>query len=263
MKKFFILIVIISLSFSCKIKQNRQIKYEMIAKSQLYDSIINANSIYNSLLLKFNVKFEHQKEKVSFKGIAKIRKDSVIIISFFAMLNIEAVKLKFTKDSLIIINRLQSNVKAGSYKYLKKAFNINFNYNDLQSILTNSFFVYPHTKSEKSEFVNIFNFTKDTTNISIYRKLPNSGENVIKLNKNNFKISDYLISYITENRFIKLQYINNYSDEFNELPKKVNISHKSKNKLTSINITYKKIYKNKKLRYTFNIPKNYEIMKYE
>jgi len=258
-----IIIILLSLFFSCKTKQKNNTKQEQLAKTKLYDNAVKANVDYKSLFIKFTVKYKNSKNSMGLKGTAKIRKDSVIIVSLIAVLGIEAARLKFTKDSLFIIDRLNGKVKKGSYKYLKKTFNIDFNYNDLQSVLTNNFFIFPHSKSDKEEFIKNFKFTKDSINTSVYRKLPNSIENIIKLKKNSYKISDYLISDVPQNRLIKLKYEDIYSNEMKGLPKKIYILSSNNKKITNINLTYRKISKNKQLRYTFKIPKNYKIKKYE
>ena len=262
-KYFIVFALILSLSFSCKIKQNKLKKLELLEKSKLYNNSVKANIDYKSLLVKFNLKYEFQNKSMALKGSAKIKKDSVIIISVIAMLGIEAAKLKFTKDSIFILDKFNGQLKKGSYKFLKKTFNINFNYNDLQNILTNSFFIYPHAKSNKDEFLNNFTYVKDSSKILVNRKLPSYIENNIEFNNFNYKISEYLISDKSYNRFIKLKYENTYSDELKNLPKKLIIFSNNNNKETKIYLNYKKIYRNKQLKYTFTIPKNYKIIKYE
>ena len=262
-KYLLLIILLISISFSCKNKQRNLKNREKLEMSKIYDESMNSNIDYKSLLIKFNLKYKNSNKSLGLKGSVKIRKDSVIIVSLIAVLGIEAARIQFTKDSLFIIDRLNSKVTKGSYKYLKKTFNIDLNYNDLQSILTNDFFIYPHAESEKHEFMNNFKFNKDTTDYSVYRKLPNSIENLVKIRKNNFKIIDYLISDISQNRSLKLKYTGIFSDEIKNLPKKLNISSTNKNIITNINLTYRKININKKLRYSFNIPASYKTIIYK
>ena len=261
-KYIVIVVFLLSLTFSCKTKKGNLIKIEKLEMSKLYDNGINSNINYESLLIKFNLKYNNSKKSIGLKGTAKIRKDSVIIVSLIAVLGIEAAKIKFTKDSLYIIDRLNSTVKKGNYQYLKKTFNIDLNYSDLQSILTNDFFVYPRAEFDKQEFVNNFKFRKDTNYYAVYRKLPNSVENLLKIDKNDFKITDYLISDIAQNRSLKIKYIDKFSKEISKIAKKVNISSTSMNKITNINLTYNKLTINKKLRYSFKIPSNYKLKVY-
>ncbi|MBN1253007.1 MAG: DUF4292 domain-containing protein, partial [Bacteroidales bacterium] len=252
--KYLAIIVLIFVINSCKIKNIDN--NETLEMSKLYEKLQKSNLKYNTLSIKFNTRFDNSEKSLGLKGTVKIKKDSVIIVSLIAVLGIEAAKLKFTKDSLFIIDRLNSEVKSGNYEYLKKTFKVDLTYNDLQSILTNYFFVYPHSEQDKNEFINNFKFRKDSIFHSVYRKMPNSIENLINIENENYKILDYFIFDIAQSRSLKIQYEGNFSKEIQNLPKKISINSDNSNKLTSVELIYTKVSVDKELNFSFNIPEN-------
>ncbi|MDE1193444.1 MAG: DUF4292 domain-containing protein [Arachidicoccus sp.] len=84
-----------------------------------------------------------------------IKEDSVIWISITAILGIEAVRVKITPDSLIIMNKLKHTVSRRSINFIQEFLKVPLGFNDLQDIiLGNSIFMqgditsYKHTRNQ-------------------------------------------------------------------------------------------------------------------
>ena len=65
----------------------------------------------------------------------RIRQDSVIWISVFAVLGIEAARIHLTPDSVKLINRLNSTYFTGEVKELTKRYNLHLSFYEIQNVL--------------------------------------------------------------------------------------------------------------------------------
>ena len=83
------------------------------------------------------------KQKRSFKGSFVVQKDSQIVVSIYALMGIELVRAKLTKDEVIIIDKHNKKVFKTDYLYFKRNFGIELSFNVIQSLITNSLFLYP------------------------------------------------------------------------------------------------------------------------
>lgn len=80
----------------------------------------------------------------------KIIKDNIIQLSIRApFINMEVFRVNLTPDSIVIIDRLNKQYSAENFKKLTEQKKIQFNYNNLQSLLTNSLFIPGKTKVTK------------------------------------------------------------------------------------------------------------------
>jgi hypothetical protein len=259
-KKYIPLLLIISiLSFSCKTK--KKLEQKRISEiSEIYSNISKQYTDYNTLLIKASTKFDDGKKKLNLKSTIKIIKDSVIIISLSPGLGIEAARIKFTRDSIFMLDRLASKVSMGSYKFVEKKYKIYVSYNDVQSILTNELFIFPIKKgiTVKDELLNSFTIKQKENSIDFYRKTIEQIENLISVNAQTYKIEKYIISDVKNKQNVQVQYKDVYSDEFKNMPKSISVLSSADGKFIKINLNYTKVVKNKKLNFSFKIPSKYE-----
>ncbi len=259
-KIVYILLIISTLLLSCKTKK-KLTKLESAEKLQIYNGIVSKYIDYQSLLIKSSVKFESSKKKLNLKATVKILKDSLIIISLSPGLGIEVARIKFTNDSIFILDRLSSQLTRGDYQYISKNYKIDIGYADIQSILTNELFIYPREYgSLQDEFVTGFRFGTGDNKLDMYRKTKNSVENLVSVDEQTNAIKKYIINDIPQNRNLRISFEDNYSEQFNNVPKKVFITSSVDGKYNKINLHYTKVTKNKKLNFSFNIPSKYKII---
>src|SRR5208283_696073 len=90
----------------------------------------------NWLIAKFSADYKNKGQKNSFNGQIRIRKDSVIWVSFSPALGIEVFRMMLTQDSVKFINRMNNTYFAGDYNYVNQYLNTNIDYDILQSFLT-------------------------------------------------------------------------------------------------------------------------------
>lgn len=262
--KYFIILLITSLLFvSCKTKHKLEQK-RLSEISDIYSNIKKQYIDFNTLLIKASTKFDNGKKKLNLKGTVKIIKDSLIIVSLSPGLGIEAARIKFTKDSIFILDRLSSKVTMGSYKFIEKNYKIYVSFNDVQSILINELFIFPIEKgvSIKNELLNSFTVKQKEHSMDFYRKTTGHIENLISVNAESYKIEKYIINDVANNRNVQLKYEDNFSEDFNNLPKRISLLSSSVNTYLKLNLNYTKVIKNKKLNFSFKIPSKYEKIVY-
>ncbi|MCF6239779.1 MAG: DUF4292 domain-containing protein [Bacteroidales bacterium] len=262
--KFISIVLLISiLAISCKTTKN--LRKEQASKlSAVYDSISMNYFDYRTLYIKSSVKYKKDKKSLKLKTSIKILKDSLIIASLSPGLGIEAARIKFTKDSVFIMDRLSSHLTKTAYKYLADSLNISVDYADIQNILTNRLFIYPKDKTMdlKIQFVNNYIFKKQISDIEVYRKTLSNIEQLIVIDPNDYHIKESKVNEIDNKRFMTIKFLGLFSDEFNNLPKSISILSFSDNKYTNINIDYLKVQKDKELRFSFKIPSKYDVSVY-
>ncbi len=106
----------------------------------LKDNEINYNQLY---LKKVGFTLDDGDQKRSFKGSFVIKKDSVIIVSIYALMGIELIRAQLTKDSVIIVDKHNKFVYNTDYSYFENKFGVDITFDIIQSIISNQLFIYP------------------------------------------------------------------------------------------------------------------------
>ncbi len=116
-------------------------------KANVTDSFAEAEQIINSIKknkidfktfsAKIKVQYEDQKGKQpDFNAFVRMYNDSVIWISINAtFLSIEAFRILITKDSIIVLNKLDKQVEYHNFKYIENIAQIPLNFSMLQDLI--------------------------------------------------------------------------------------------------------------------------------
>jgi len=216
---------------------------------------------YNTLYIKSSVKYKSEKKSLKLKSSIKIKKDSLIIVSLSPGLGIEAARIKFTKDSIYIMDRLSSHLTKASYKYLLDSMNIAVDFFDIQSILSNELFIYPKDKSQslQKQFVYNYQIKAQSPDIQFYRKTVSNIEQLIFVDASDYHIKQSIINEVDKQRNLKISFDDLFSDEFKTIPKSISIVSLSEGKYSTIDLNYTKVVKNKELSFSFRVPSKYKI----
>ncbi len=263
---FFIIIVLFStVFFSCKTLKHKKaaVVVSGMTAERLYDSIMHNEFDFKTLSAKFSTKFKTDKSSMSLKGNLKIIKDSVIWISLSPGFGIEAARLICTRDSVFLIERLKKQVTKAKYDIFSKKMKLAVDYNSFESMLTNRFFVFPNVKDLKTAFSKEFNYSDDNEVITINRTNKDLINNLIKISKNNFIVSNCLINDVKNKRNLNITYKTGSFEGVKNFPEDVDIkSVAGKNSLTA-NLHYKKVVINNDLRISYNVPSSYKLIRGE
>jgi hypothetical protein len=135
-------ICILLFAVSCKVAFVGGGKSENFRPAKLYRNLVENQFEYKNMTLKFSAKMFFGEEKQEFSGIIRLQKDKAIWISLRSY-NIEGARVLITEDSVKFLNRLEKTFYTGDFEFLRSRFDMDMDYNMLQSIITNAFFFYP------------------------------------------------------------------------------------------------------------------------
>ena len=100
------------------------------------------------------INYNNGKQKVNATANIRMRKDSIIWMSF-SKLGIEGVRLKVDQDSIYILDRLQKRYSKRSFAQVSKELNVELDYNLLESVILGNL-IYPYSKeklAKEDEFI--------------------------------------------------------------------------------------------------------------
>lgn len=256
-------LLVIFLASACKtLKNKNRGQKKLLSLEQVYDSVYKYQYDYTTLSAKCNVKFKNESKNISLKGNLRIHKDSIIWISLSPGLGIEAVRLKCTKDSVFLLDRINKSITRGKYDYIKKLWKIDVDYFSLQNILTNRFFIYPTVTNEKNDFSRQFSLKSDTSLINVYRKTDKAVENLLKITYTDFYISTYLINDVPNARSLKIDFEKGNFDNANRFPSKVDIASVNAGKNLQLDLNYTKVTLNSSVSFSFKVPDSYRVIEH-
>lgn len=135
----------IILFVSCKTTERITLgKVSNISDARLRNQLDANQVVYDKLYLK-KVQFNYNdgRSKKSFKGSFVIEKDSQIIVSIYALMGIELVRAKFTKNEVVILDKHNKVAMFTNYNFFSTKYGLDLDFFALQSILSNSLFLYP------------------------------------------------------------------------------------------------------------------------
>ena len=243
------LIIFLILLSSCK--------KELVGVKSKKSKDVNVEEIdFDYFLTRTKVKYSEGDKQVNGTANIRIKKDSLIWFSVSPSIGIEATRVKISKDTAIVINRLDKEYYVFNFDEISRYFNFKIDFDMIQAILLGNL-ARP-----------IDNQSKIAKEDKYYMIKQNSGpvdfqSYVLQDNK---KIETVLINETETSNFMTLKY-----SEFKEtgdylFPKVclVNLTYKSKKGpvVTSINLQHNRAEISPKvLKFPFKIPPKYEAFK--
>ena len=232
-------------------------KKDIVRSKSKKTADINIEEIeFDYFTTKTKVKYSEGDKQVNGTANIRIKKDSLIWISISPSIGIEASRITITKDTAIVINRIEKEYYVFTYDEISRYFNFRIDYNMIQAILLGNL-VKPakeNTKIAKEGQYFLIKQKSDHLDIQSY---------ILSDNK---KIETVLITEDATNNFMTLKY-GDYKETGAYLFARnclVNLTYKA-NKgpvVTSINLQHNKAdISDKPLKFPFNIPDKYEAFK--
>jgi hypothetical protein len=129
-------ILISPIFFSCS-QQKKIIKAPIKEEGADYlFSKLKQNELkFDWFTAKFSGTYKNKGKSTSFDGQIRIRRDSIIWLSFSPLLGIEVFRVIITEDSVKFINRINNTYFTGDYDYVNKFLNSNVDFDILQSFM--------------------------------------------------------------------------------------------------------------------------------
>jgi hypothetical protein len=211
---------------------------------------------FDYFMTKTKVRYSEGDKQVNGNANIRIRKDSLIWFSVSPSIGIEATRVMITKDTAIVINRLDKEYYVFNFDEISRYFNFRVDFDMIQSIIIGNLArpIDENTKVAKENQYYMIKQKSEPLDLQSY---------VLVENK---KIETVLINEEKTSNFLTLKY-----SDFKEAGQylfpstcQVNLTYKSKKGpvVTSINLDHRRAeIVTKPLKFPFNIPEKYEAFK--
>ncbi|MEO7119854.1 MAG: DUF4292 domain-containing protein [Ginsengibacter sp.] len=206
---------------------------------------------FTTFSAKIKVEYEDQKGKLpDFTAFVRLYKDSVMWLSINGtFLSIEAFRILITKDSIIILNKLDKKVEYHGFDYIESIAHIPLNFSTLQNIIIgNPVYVGDSIVSYRQ-----------TSNYILLGTAGKFFKNLLTISTDNnllqrSKLDDIDVS---QNRTADLTYgeYEKNNGFFFATSRDITVAEKTK---VDISLNYKQYEFNKELSFPFSVPKNYK-----
>lgn len=263
----FLLILVV---FSCKpVKKVQTIKQAFSVKDTIQTVVIketpkvdtqalitdmldkvNRNKIdFNTFSAKIKVQYVGQETDQNATAYLKMRKDSVILIQLVGPLGIVGLQAKITKDSVVLVNKIDKYVQSRSIDYVTDVTGIPFDFTTLQDlIIGNPIFISKNVVSYKS-----------SNNQLLVLMIGGFFKNLITLETSDYKPLHSKLDDVDaqRNRTCDITYSNyeTKGDFHFATYRSVSVSEKFK---LDVYLDFKQYSFNDPLNFSFIIPKNYK-----
>jgi len=251
--------------YSCSSKRSM---YKAPIKNEGADYLMtqleNHELKYNTFAAKFSMNYAKGKEKSSFKGNIRIKKDSMIWISIAPVMGIELARILITPDSVKVIDRPHKSYFIESYSYVNYYLNNALDFNMLQALLLgNDFSFYDEAVWKTSIEGGLYKLaTANRKKLKKYVKENQAAEIPIQntwLHPESFKIKKIMIKEINpdKNRKLTAEYDEYYIVESQRLPLHAEFNVRADDNI-SIFLDYSKVKIDEELKFPFHISSKYK-----
>ncbi|MDQ6843754.1 MAG: DUF4292 domain-containing protein [Bacteroidota bacterium] len=227
-------------------------KNDSIKGAADYLNALQKNRInFTTFTSKIKVQYEDTKGKQpDFNAFVRLYSDSVLWVSISAtFLGIEAFKILITKDSIIILNKLDKQVEYHPFSYIEQITHIPLNFSTMQDLLIGN----PIYVGDS-----IVNY-RQTENHILIATAGKFFKNLITISADNKLIERSKLDDIdlSQNRTADLTYgdYEKNNDIFFSTYREITVAEKTK---VDINLLFKQYEFNKELSFPFIIPRNYK-----
>jgi hypothetical protein len=263
MNKSFFLITAFCLSllfsFSCKTKEVVSHKTNITPNA---DGIVNLMKKkqfdFTTLSLKFNAEVQTEEESNSFSGNIYMVKDSTIWISV-QKLGMEAFRFLITADSVKMLDRINKVFIAGDYVVLNKMLKTNFDFDQLQALITGNDAENYDTAGFAIEYEKNDIILSDKNRKKISGGITSDmNDQQLWINSDNYKIIKNIIkeTYGQTIRSFECTYSDFQNFDGQKFPQKIDFQF-SDTKTTKGSINFTRISPEKKETFSFTVPASY------
>ncbi len=219
------------------------------------DMYLNQDT-FSTVEIKFDLKLQLPDKNVSGSGTLRMANDSLMWL-YIKAFGLEIARAKFTKDSVFAVVKLKNQYFKGDYSVLKKFFPVDFDFDILQSVFLNKFFLFP-----KNSVENLSYFTPEEQNGKL---ILSSGEkfaqnysmiNKITLSTQKNRVEENVAVTVQSQKGIKIRYADLKDFGGHLLPLQVVFEGQGTD--FSVEFDYQKAVFGKALQYPLTIPATYK-----
>ena len=222
---------------------------------------------YDGLNAKFSAEYKNKGQTTSFNGQLRIRRDSLIWLSFSPALGIEVIRIAITQDSVKFINRMNNTFFAGDYNYVNRFLNTNIDFDILQSFLTGNDLSFYENGKFKAKVDNGLYELSTAERTKLKKFIRNSSENLRVLIQNiwispeTFKITQAEVKEIRKpNIKLSADYMSFEPVDAQSFPRKMIFDISADNDI-HVEVSFSRVTLNTALQFPFKVPPNYREVK--
>lgn len=211
---------------------------------------VSANKIhFSTFSAKVKVEYKDNDGSNQAKADIRILKDSLIWVSLTGALGIEGMRLKISKDSMVLINKLNKTIQYGTFAQLQEIIEVPFDFNTLQDlVIGNPIFVSDNIISYKDNNAELL--------VLMWNEM---FKHLITLSAPDYKITHSKLDDVDalRNRTCDITYAGYENIGNISFSTKRRISFAEKSKL-DVDMEFKQVAFNQSLTFPFSIPKNFK-----
>lgn len=271
---------VVAILSSCKSTETvTAVRLRNMPAKRIISQVVENNSPYQSMSCsKVGISIKGGDTKGSLRGMMKILNDSVIYISA-SKVTIPVAKILISPDSVKMVNYLQKNYMISDMEQVADKFNLNLDFQMLQSILSyEPFSDFDQKKSD--QYKDYVSFSKDgkyilqsATNRKIEKVLKKKDKRKdlrakflsdyqiiqrIYIDPETFLVDAFSLIDYAENRELWIRFSDFQTSGDKKFPKKIKVMAKKQDDMTEIELTFGRISLNKNEKIIFNIPNKYQ-----
>ena len=220
-------------------------------------SIYELQDTFSTVELSFNVKAQLQDKNISASGQMRIANDSIMWM-FVKVLGFEAVRAKFTQDSVVAVVKLKNMYFKEDYSAAKNYLPVAADLSIIQSIFLDKFFVFPENEPENLSYFSTSNINDKLLTISTTDNVTYSNkfgvDNEIIVDTDNNKMTSNKVIMSKNSKAVTINYSDYQDFQGHLLPKVIDIKVDG----SSVAFLITKVTFGKKLSFPITIPANYK-----
>ena len=232
-------------------------KGETKTRNEFLESMEERAFRFGTMTARLNAELKIAENNVSSRVDLKMVKDSVILLSVQPFLGIEMFRAEFTVDSVRVIDRMNKCYVAESYADMKGEMPIDFNFYNLQALLTNRIFL-PGEQSISQKQFGQFKLNQEASTTEIYVE-DSLGLLYTFFADGEEKLLSTHISNASKQSALQCDYTDFRVMNKQVFPQLMDISFMSNNTLqTGISLRFSRIQTDMPVSYEFSIPAKYQ-----
>jgi len=256
--------ILVAILFGCSSKRHIIKEPLKEAKSTyLLEELVRNELKFDWFSAKFSIDYIYDKKLTEFKGHIRIRKDSMIWLTFTPALGIEMARLKITEDSVFYMNRINKTYLVGDYRFISDFLQTNIDFDILQSLIIGNDFQF-YEKSKFRATIDNQEYKLSTSERHKLKKFVKKDETDIKafyqniwLNPETFKITHVTLKEITNDKKLDAYYSDFRDHEGQFFPFDIIFEIMAEEKII-VEVDYSRIKIDEALSFPFKIPGHYE-----
>ncbi len=263
-KVIYLLLIILTFLASCKSTKQTSTSIKKHTEVDSVYNLMHKNQVKADWLIgKFKGVYQMPEKQQVFNGQIRMKKDSIIWVSIYAIMNIEVFRLIIQPDSFKFINKLEKTYISESEESLVDYFGINVDFNMLQALILGNDFPYYETNNFTLN-ENANNYILNSLSRHKLKKLRQKNDSTkilvqsMFINKKNYRISKQKVKILGNNKLVLSMFYSDFMNIDNQLIASNWILKYKNNEKSYIEINFHNIKLNKPTKFPFRISSKYK-----